>query len=77
MIKNAFRKICAAVLCLTAAAGCLSLSACGKEVNTYDVSNLAYVDEWINTSESYGEVSTYNMQNIFGTDTMKIKEVYV
>ena len=77
MIKNAFRKICAAVLCLTAAAGCLSLSACGKEVNTYDVSNLAYVDEWINTSESYGEVSTYNMQNIFGTDTMKVKEVYV
>lgn len=77
MIKDTFRRICAAALCLTAAAGCLSLSACGKEVNTYDVSNIAYIDEWINTSESYGEVSTYNMQNIFGSDTMKVREVYV
>ena len=77
MIKRVFKGICASALCLSIAAGSLCLTACGKEVNTYDVSFIAYVDEWINTSESYGEVSTYNMQNIFGSDTMQINEVFV
>lgn len=77
MNKSALKRLCALLLCLAMTAGTLGLTGCGSTVNTYSVSNIAYIDSWMSTSESYGEVRTYNMQNIYLTESMQIKEIFV
>ncbi|MBE6759207.1 MAG: HlyD family efflux transporter periplasmic adaptor subunit [Ruminococcaceae bacterium] len=77
MSKHMFRRACAALLCLCVGAGVIGLSGCGSEVKTYAVSDIAYVDDWLSNSESYGEVSTYNIQTVFGSDTMKVQRIHV
>ncbi len=71
------KRMCALLLCLAMLGGMLCLTGCGGEVNTYSVEYIAYIDEWLSTSESMGEVSTFNMQNVYGSETMQILEVYV
>ncbi len=78
MNKNTLlKKAAALLLSLSLCGSALCLSGCGSSVNTYSVSDIAYMDSWMSTSESYGEVRTYNMQNVYLTESMQIKEVYV
>lgn len=77
MNKSIFRRIAAALLCVAVAAGTLCMTGCGAEVNTYSVEQMAYVDSWLSTSESYGEVYTVDMQNIYSSDTMDVLEIFV
>ncbi len=77
MNNRVFKSIAALLLCGCVLAGALGLSGCGSEVKTYAVSDIAYVDEWLNNSESYGEVSTHNMQTVFASYTMDVQEIYV
>lgn len=71
------KRIIALMLCLSCAAGMLCISGCGKKVNTYSVSEIAYVDSWMDNSETYGDVRTNNMQNIYASETIKILEIFV
>lgn len=77
MSRISFRKIIAVMLCASAAAAMLCMPGCGKKVNTYSVSDIAYVDSWMDNSETYGDVRTNNMQNIYASDSIKILEIYV
>jgi len=76
-MNNIIRRIAAILLAASVCAGVFSLSGCSTEVNTYSVSDIAYIDSWIDTSESYGEVKTVNMQNVFLSETIQVKEIYV
>jgi len=77
MNKHLVRRIGALLLCLSVAASAVSLSGCGPTVNTYSVEHIAYIDDWMSMSESYGEVRTHNMQNIYMSESMEIKEIFV
>jgi len=76
-MNNKFTRAISALLAFATAAGVMCLSGCGKEVNTYSVSEMAYVDNWIDSSESYGEVRTVNMQNVFASESIDVQEIYV
>lgn len=77
MNNTRFRRVISVVLAFCAAAGTLCLAGCGAEVNTYSVSELAYVDSWVGSSESYGEVRTVNMQNVYPSEYIDVLEVNV
>ncbi len=77
MKNNRLKRIACALLALVTLSGTLLLSGCGKGVNTYSVQELAYVDSWLDSSESYGEVKAVNMQNVYASDYMDVKEIFV
>lgn len=53
------------------------LTGCGKKVNTYDVSAIAYMDSWADISETNGEVHTKNMQTVYASETQTVTEIFV
>ncbi len=66
----------AIILCAVLSISTL-FTGCGQKVNTYDITNLAVVDSWMDTSETNGEVHTKNMQTVYTTDTQTITEIFV
>jgi len=69
--------VLAVLLCLMMTAGMFCLTGCGAKVNTYAVSDIAYIDSWVDSSETYGEVRTVNIQNIYASESIEVLEVYV
>lgn len=76
-MNSILRRIAAILLAASVCAGVFALSGCSSEVNTYSVSDIAYIDSWVGTSESYGEVKTVNMQNVFISETVQVTEIFV
>ena len=76
MNKLKFFKVTAMLLCIILSLGTL-LTACGTTVSTYAVSDVAYVDSWVDNSETYGDVRTFNIQTVYASETLEVLDVFV
>ncbi len=77
MNNRTVKRIAAFLLCLSVTAGLLCLPGCGGKVNTYSVSDIAYIDSWVDSSETYGEVKTRNMQNVYASESIEVLDIFV
>lgn len=62
---------------LAAAAGVMFLISNSGKVNVYNVSEFAMYESMVGGEESYGFVSAENVQTVFVSDTLRVKEIFV
>lgn len=82
-MNKILKKILIIVLCVVVAVGAVfgGLTALNatrrKPVDVYQVQDFAMTEYWGDTSESYGIVTTDNLQNVYLSETQKVVEVFV
>lgn len=79
VVKRILVILLSAVLVVGAIFGGLSALNIARKnpVNVYELSNFAMTDYWGDTSNSYGEVTTDNLQNVYISETQIVTDIYV